>query len=99
MYGILTSPPLFLVVHPYAISLVLSYVDVISYVDIVKPENSAKKTADPLSASAVTASFNDAKKLYYDKLKAKNKTATAVVAPAPAPLFALPTFFHDFDQA
>ena len=73
--------------------------DVISYVDIVKPENSAKKTADPLSASAVTASFNDAKKLYYDKLKAKNKTATAVAAPAPAPLFALPTFFHDFDQA
>lgn len=60
-----------------------------------KSENSSKKPSatpvDPLSAS-----FADAKKLYYDKLKVKNKVAVA--APLPKPLFAVANFFTDFDQ-
>ena len=48
--------------------------------------------------SASSGAFADAKKLYYDKLKAKNKAAVVAAAPAPTPLFALPSFFQDFDQ-
>ena len=62
-----------------------------------KSENSSKKPSSAPVDPLLSASFAGAKKLYYDKLKAKNKVAVAA-APLPKPLFALPSFFQDFDQ-